>query len=401
MARKQVAWWLHTKLVGVGAPSFQDSGRWKKRGNVYTLSKPDMKQDRWVTHASFKSLNKLEPGEKLYIAGTANANIIDRVQERLDPRGLDCTDYLRNAMLLAHHNYYCPVGQVDTLDIQDHGVDFKAWIGNPQRVGGPEGLTDMQHEMRSLVAQDVLKAVSVGFIPHKFRAPLYNDQGDMEEPLVIESWELLELSIVAVPCNQLSLFQMREAPHQPEKRFFPVAFNANGGDALKFLGENFTNEELTHLIAQATEQDDSVEDSDDNDDSQEETENVALKPKTSASGGKSSSNTGKDGGSKGESSDDEDEEEEYEEGKAQKEMLTLIRQMNVGQGKTLELLGDMMKHLLKKDAASDDSEEEEEEEKSAEIEALEERVAGLEEGQKEIVEAIKGLTAAVKGKKAA
>jgi phage head maturation protease len=213
MARKGAAldWALNVKRFAFNPKVIDESGRWQKRGNVYTLKRrgDDLDTDKWTTGADMKSLNKLEAGEKLRIGGTANANIIDRVQERLDPRGLDAVDYLRNPQILAHHSYYCPVGQVDVLDIQDDGVHFNGWVGDPVAVGGPQGLTDMQREMRSLVAQKIIKTVSVGFIPHKFRAPLYSDQGEMIEPLVIESWELLEISLVAVPCNQLSLIEMR------------------------------------------------------------------------------------------------------------------------------------------------------------------------------------------------
>lgn len=174
-------------------------------GRTFKLLSPDLETDRQFAYAEVKVVKALNQGERLTINGIANANIIDRMQERLDPRGLDVTDYMKNSVLLAHHSYYHPIGQVDAIDVQDDGVHFSAWIGDPAK----SELTAMQKEIRSLVAQGILRTVSVGFIPKKVRAPLFDSQGIMTEPCVIESWELLELSVVAVPCNQDSVFQMR------------------------------------------------------------------------------------------------------------------------------------------------------------------------------------------------
>lgn len=383
-------WWLHTKRFGL-KPTFQDESRWQKRGNVYTLRKPDQEKDKWVTSAHFKSTQKLKPDERLKIRGTANANIIDRVQERLDPRGLDANDYLRNPQLLAHHSYYMPIGQVEVLDPQEDGVHFDGWVGDPAAVGGPEHLTAMQHEMRSLIAQRILKTVSVGFIPHKFRAPLYNDSGEMEEPLVIEKWELLELSVVAVPCNQLSLFEVRDVQDQKEKRFWNLGalpLNGKPDDALKFLSENFTKEEIISL-AQSLPEPVQAEASPDNDDS-DEGENVTVKTKGAKPAAKTEGSEGASGtGAKGEGEED-NEEENYE-----KEVITLLRTMNAGQQKTLELCGEMMKRLMGDDAAPTEGDDEEDEEEKAAQDAVEKRIAALENGQKEIVEAIKSLAQAV------
>lgn len=195
--------------------------RWKREGDsrIFKLVKPDLEEDKLFTSGLFKvnpkdpkdtskAVRAIQDNERLLIGGVANANIVDRVQERVDPRGCITEHYLKNPQFLAHHSYYDPVGRVESLDIQDDGVHFAAWIGDP--VKAP--LTQMQIEMRSLVAQEVINTVSIGFIPWKIRAPLYNDTGEMEEPCVIEQWELLEISLVAVPCNQGAYFQMRSQP---------------------------------------------------------------------------------------------------------------------------------------------------------------------------------------------
>jgi hypothetical protein len=196
--------------------NLDDRSKWTREGDTrtYKLISPDLEKDRQFATAHFEVKNVVakpgvkgyDPSQKLYIAGVANANIVDRVQERLDPVGLDIQNYLKNRQLLAHHSYYHPVGQVEDLMVQEDGVHFTAWIGDPAK----GELTDMQREIRSLAAQGILRTVSVGFIPKKIKAPLFGENGELQEPAVIEQWELLELSIVAVPCNQDSVFEVRD-----------------------------------------------------------------------------------------------------------------------------------------------------------------------------------------------
>ena len=187
--------------------NLKDDKKWASTddGKTFKLIAPDIEKDKQYAYAEIKSAKAMDPAERLQITGIANANIMDRMQERLDPVGVDLQHYLKNAILLAHHSYYHPIGQVDAIEIQEDGVHFSGWIGDPSKAK----LTPMQEEIRSLVSQGILKTVSVGFIPKKVRAPLYNEAGNLEEPCVIEQWELLELSVVAVPCNQDSVFQVR------------------------------------------------------------------------------------------------------------------------------------------------------------------------------------------------
>jgi hypothetical protein len=170
------------------------------------------------------------PEDKLLISGIANANVVDRVDERLDPRGIEIEHYMLNNILLADHMYFtdAAVGLVDKLETEDDGVHFEAWVGHPKK--GP--LTEKQKSIRTLVAQGIIKTVSVGFIPKKIKAPVYSDEGTMIEPAVIEKWELLELSVVSVPANPLATFEMRGKD---------VTLNETGKGSVKTL-TNTTNE---------------------------------------------------------------------------------------------------------------------------------------------------------------
>lgn len=184
---------------------------------------------------------------KLWIAGVANAKEIDRMNEVLDPAGVDDKAYQKNAMLLRQHNHDYPIGQVTALKSENDGVKFEAWVGDP--VAGP--LTDCQIETRSLIAQKILKAVSVGFIPTKIRMPSYNDRGEMVDPAVIERWEMLELSVVSVPCNAGSLFDAKDSGGDDDKskdKGTSVFFPRLGSDGKFYSKSGDTMDELKELL---------------------------------------------------------------------------------------------------------------------------------------------------------
>jgi len=152
------------------------------------------------------------PDEKLYITGMANAHVVDRYQEIVVPNGIQVGPYVRNPVLLADHCYTCAyaIGIVEELRIEADGVHFDAYVGDPSL--GP--LTDKQKEVRSLIAQRILKTVSIGFIPKEIEAPEWDEEtGKVIKAARIIKWEMLELSIVPVPANQDSLFDSKGAPN--------------------------------------------------------------------------------------------------------------------------------------------------------------------------------------------
>lgn len=158
-------------------------------------------------HPVMKGQKKFEPEDDVIISGVANQNAVDRMDERLEPSGVDIDNFMKNPVLLIDHLYLtrATVGDVKEVMPEHDGVKFLAKIGDPNAAP----LTETQREIRSLVAQKLLQTVSVGFIPHKIRAPEFDADGKLVEPAVILQWELLELSIVAVPANPGSTFEMR------------------------------------------------------------------------------------------------------------------------------------------------------------------------------------------------
>ena len=148
-----------------------------------------------------------EEDQKLFIAGIANEKITDRMDEILEPSGVDVTNFLKNRVLLMDHLYMTSavIGRVYDLKTQDNGVHFEAYIGDPQKAP----LTQQQKDCRSLVAQKLVQTVSVGFMPLKIQAPMFDNDGKLQEPARIMEWELLELSVVAVPANPGAVFDLK------------------------------------------------------------------------------------------------------------------------------------------------------------------------------------------------
>lgn len=182
---------------------------WIKHGPDYRMLQAHLKMNMGMDASGNQKQFKIE--DTMDIAGIANANIVDRMDERVNPVGLDAGNFLKNRVLLIDHMYQSrqTVGRVTELRAEVDGVHFTATVGDPSKVGGHQNLTDVQKDTRSLIAQGYLQTVSIGFIPKKIRAPVYTDEGVLDEPAVIEAWEMLELSIVAVPANPGAVFEAK------------------------------------------------------------------------------------------------------------------------------------------------------------------------------------------------
>lgn len=228
------------KRIGTGKSSFGDS--WET--NPYIRYGDEFRMAGGVIR-SVNGEKAINPDQKLEIAGVANANVIDRMDERLEPAGCDTGHFIKNNILLADHMYYSDfaIGLVTDMVAKDSGVEFQAHIGDPSAAP----LTERQRNIRSLVAQKILKTVSVGFIPHKIRAPEFDGNGHIVEPAVILLWEMLELSIVAIPCNPGATFEQRAIANEHRKKIFQIDVSLNGSndDGLttdKNTGENNTKQ---------------------------------------------------------------------------------------------------------------------------------------------------------------
>lgn len=119
---------------------------------------------------------------------------VDRMGDIIDPNGWVLSNFKRNPIALFNHNSDWPVGTWKNLRIEDDALRGQLVLAAP-------GTSPRIDEIRALVKQKVIRAVSVGF------KPLASEPIDEEN-----KWnrrytkqELVETSLVPIPANPNSL----------------------------------------------------------------------------------------------------------------------------------------------------------------------------------------------------
>lgn len=155
--------------------------------------------------------------DSIFIEGYASTNDIDRsgdvVPSSVWEKGIQ--NYLKNPIILSQHDYDDPVGRMT-----DHRIDSKGlWI---------KARVSAAAEIFSLVKDKVLTAFSVGF---RIMDAEYNAAAEV---FMIKELELVEISIVSVPCNQNTVFNLSKAFDNTEdyskfkEQFAPDGTSAKG-----------------------------------------------------------------------------------------------------------------------------------------------------------------------------
>lgn len=132
-----------------------------------------------------------EPIDSIYIEGYASTTDIDRVRDVIPPEawksGME--NYLKNPVILAHHDRDDPCGRMVDYRIDGQGLWIKARISAAS-------------EVFNLVRDGIITAFSVCFA---LKDAEYNPVVDT---FIIKQLELLEISVVSVPANQNTLFSL-------------------------------------------------------------------------------------------------------------------------------------------------------------------------------------------------
>ena len=133
--------------------------------------------------------------ESINIEGYANTTTVDRSRDIIPKtaweKALD--NYLKNPIILAYHRPNQPIGKMLEHRIDEKGLWIKARISSAAE------------DVYNLVKDEVLSAFSVGFY---IKDALYDAVTDL---FVIKELELLEISVVSVPCNQDSTFSLSKS----------------------------------------------------------------------------------------------------------------------------------------------------------------------------------------------
>ena len=131
---------------------------------------------------------------------------IDRDGEVLISQGMDATEYNENPVVFYNHDYAQPIGR--TTDIRRGKGKIEATLEFAKRPEGYEG-SYFPEFVESLVAQDIVKGISVGFVPipggvRKASQKDREDYGDRVRQ-VYSKWKLLEISVAPLPANGQAL----------------------------------------------------------------------------------------------------------------------------------------------------------------------------------------------------
>lgn len=175
------------------------------------------------TPLTFKAVDSEEGEEELIIEGAASTDNIDRMGDIIEGKAWDekaLNAYRQNPIILAFHNHEKPVGRALDVKNTGKGLSLKAKISK----GAPE--------VWHLVKDGVLKAFSVGFI---VKDADYDKEKDI---FLIKEVELLEVSVVSVPANPYTTFNVSKSfQNSSEFEEFKKSF----------IEEDNNIEEITHM----------------------------------------------------------------------------------------------------------------------------------------------------------
>lgn len=159
----------------------------------------------------------------------------DRVGDKMFMAGADLTNYKNNPVIIANHNY----GYTEKPSVIGRALDVNI-VGSKMIFKIQFAETDNGKEWFYLYSNKYMNASSIGFIPKEYKP---NDQGGYD----FTKWELLELSMVAVPCNPNAVQRAFEEG-KISKAFFD-AINKNNEEDI----ENMKVEDVQALIDKAVE----------------------------------------------------------------------------------------------------------------------------------------------------
>lgn len=146
-----------------------------------------MKHNQFIT--KIKDYNE----EERTITMIGSTETADRVGDIIKMDGVDLTNYLKNPVILFNHDYDKIIGKAIDVDIVDSKLIFKIQFAD----------TALGKEVYYLLKNGYMNASSVGFIGKEY-------EGNEAGGLTFTKIELLELSIVSVPCNPNALVQLRK-----------------------------------------------------------------------------------------------------------------------------------------------------------------------------------------------
>ena len=182
-----------------------------------------MKDKTLYLNSSFETKSVKKGSKALKIAGYANTITKDRagdvVTAQAWAKGVD--NYRRNPVLLYQHKHDAPIGRVEKITVDKKGIFVEANVSEA---------AERSHGIQTLIKDGALKSFSVGF---RVKDGKYNREDDS---MMITDVELMEISVVSVPCNQDSLFSIKKSFETDEDyNEFKKSFEEASNDEIKMM----------------------------------------------------------------------------------------------------------------------------------------------------------------------
>ena len=174
-------------------------------------------------NSAFETKSYKKGSKSLKIAGYANTIAKDRagdvVTAQAWAKGVE--NYRRNPVLLYQHKHDNPIGRVDKITVDKKGIFVEAAVSEA---------AEKNHGVQTLIKDGALKSFSVGF---RVKDGKYNSNDDT---MMITDVELLEISVVSVPCNQDSLFSIRKSfDSEKDYKEFTKSFETANEEEIKMM----------------------------------------------------------------------------------------------------------------------------------------------------------------------
>lgn len=156
----------------------------------------------------------------------------DRVGDRMFMNGVVLDNYLKNPIILPNHDYHSQaIGKSLSVTVVGSKLIFKIQFAD----------TELGREWFYLYANKFMNASSIGFIGLEYKP---NSEGGYD----FLKWELLELSLVTVPCNPNAIQRAYE-DKKISKALFDLINKNNEGDT-----DDMKVEEVQKLIDKAVDE---------------------------------------------------------------------------------------------------------------------------------------------------
>jgi HK97 family phage prohead protease len=161
---------------------------------------------------------------------------VDRAGDTISPTGWDLTGFKKNPVALwAHDSYSPPIGRASNVVVEEGA-----------RLMGDIAFIDadtyaFSDTIYKLTLGGYINAVSVGFVPKDYE---WSDEDGREWGIDFKQQELLEISVVPVPCNANALIEARAKGIDtgPLQEWLERMLDAGGGSILmprKLLEDTF------------------------------------------------------------------------------------------------------------------------------------------------------------------